>query len=198
MMWESRVEILEDDEVRRVVVLSDGKRVSCLDLLQHWQHDLSFRKYFESLLSEAPFPAFFWETPAVTEATLGQPFEFVLVNSPDLARVRADPSAFESQFASRDASRGVVSFSNLGGDATLVVPCPIAPLSAYGHLAAFVREAPEAQRHALWQTVGSTLERSVGTHPTWLSTSGLGVSWIHVRLDSHPKYYQHDPYRAAA
>ena len=24
----------------------------------------------------------------------------------------------------------------------------------------------------------------------WLSTSGLGVYWLHVRLDSRPKYYQ--------
>ena len=24
----------------------------------------------------------------------------------------------------------------------------------------------------------------------WMSTSGLGVYWLHVRLDSRPKYYQ--------
>jgi hypothetical protein len=28
----------------------------------------------------------------------------------------------------------------------------------------------------------------------WLSTSGLGVAWLHIRLDSTPKYYQHQPY----
>jgi hypothetical protein len=197
-MWESRVETLDDHDVRRVTVLSDGKCLSYPDVLHHWQHDLRFRKYFESLLSEAPFPAFFWETPPVAEATLDQPFEFVLVSSSDLAGIRADPSAFESQFTSRDVSSGVVTFSNLGGDAVLIAPCPIAPLSAYGHIATFVREAPEAQRHALWQAVGATLERRVGPRPIWLSTSGLGVPWIHVRLDSHPKYYQHGPYRVAA
>jgi hypothetical protein len=112
--------------------------------------------------------------------------------------MRPDPSAFENQWASRDVSSGVVTFPNLGGDAALVVPCAIAPLSAYGHIAAFVREAPEAQRHALWQAVGSALEDRLDPRPIWLSTSGLGVSWIHVRLDSHPKYYQYGPYRISA
>ena len=32
----------------------------------------------------------------------------------------------------------------------------------------------------------------------WVSTSGLGVYWLHVRLDSYPKYYQHAPYKNAA
>ena len=43
----------------------------------------------------------------------------------------------------------MVSFANRGGDAILVVPCPLVEPSAYGHLAAFVRLAPERQRQAL-------------------------------------------------
>lgn len=31
--------------------------------------------------------------------------------------------------------------------------------------------------------------------PRWLSTSGLGVSYLHVRIDSRPKYYSFDEYR---
>ena len=31
--------------------------------------------------------------------------------------------------------------------------------------------------------------------PVWTSTSGLGVYWLHVRLDSRPKYYQHQPFK---
>jgi hypothetical protein len=29
----------------------------------------------------------------------------------------------------------------------------------------------------------------------WVSTSGLGVPWVHVRLDERPKYFQFGPYR---
>ena len=35
-----------------------------------------------------------------------------------------------------------------------------------------------------------------GGQPTWLSTEGSGVPWLHVRLDSYPKYYHTDAYRS--
>jgi hypothetical protein len=31
--------------------------------------------------------------------------------------------------------------------------------------------------------------------PLWISTSGLGVYWLHVRLDARPKYYTYAPFR---
>jgi len=31
--------------------------------------------------------------------------------------------------------------------------------------------------------------------PLWISTAGMGVNWLHVRLDSRPKYYRHAPYK---
>ena len=123
---------------------------------------------------------------------MSQPFEFVLLDSPGLAR-RPDPEAFEEHFAGAEA--GVAAFANLGGDAIMVVPAPLAEPSAYGHLAAFVRLAPEAQRHALWQSVGEAMARRVGPKPVWLSTAGAGVSWLHVRLDDRPKYYGFGPYK---
>ena len=49
-------------DVRRIGVLSDGMQLPYRDVLQHWQHDAGVREYFGSLLSEAPFSAFFWES----------------------------------------------------------------------------------------------------------------------------------------
>lgn len=89
----------------------------------------------------------------------------------------------------------MVAFPNLGKDAILVVPCPRGSPSAYGHLAAFVRQAPKDQTHALWALVGDAMVQRLGTKPVWLSTAGAGVSWLHVRLDDSPKYYGHAPYR---
>jgi len=43
--------------------------------------------------------------------------------------------------------------------------------------------------------VGAALERQLGAQPVWLNTSGLGIYWLHIRLDSSPKYYTHAPYR---
>ena len=124
--------------------------------------------------------------------TLSRPFEFVVLDSPGLTR-RPEPEAFAEHFAGAGAD--VVVFANLGGDAVMVVPCPVAEPSAYGQLAAFVRHTPEAQRQAFWQAVGESMERRLGAKPVWLSTAGAGVSWLHVRLDDRPKYYGFGPYR---
>ena len=76
-----------------------------------------------------------------------------------------------------------------------VVPCPGEPLSAYSQISTFARYAPEYQQHALWSMVGTALYRRLSNEPVWLSTSGLGVYWLHIRLDARPKYYTHEPYR---
>jgi hypothetical protein len=31
--------------------------------------------------------------------------------------------------------------------------------------------------------------------PLWVSTSGLAVPWLHLRLDARPKYYGFEPYK---
>jgi hypothetical protein len=88
-----------------------------------------------------------------------------------------------------------LSFQNLGGDATLIVPGPLAGATAYCHLAAFVRQAPTAQQHALWQLTAQVVKQQVGRTPLWLSTAGAGVPWLHIRVDASPKYYSFAAYR---
>ncbi len=191
-MWTFRSEELLKTRGLRFAVDLDSRSATVADVLRGWLSDAGFRSWFNALLADALFTAFRWETPAVTAATVTQPFEFVLLDSPALAR-HPDPEAFAEHFV--EAKSGVTVFPNLGGDAIMVVPCSIAEPSAYGHLAAFVRLAPEAQRHALWQAVGEAMGRRVGMRPVWLSTAGAGVSWLHIRLDDRPKYYGFGPYR---
>lgn len=183
---------LNDGRVLRYRLLRDSKPLSCSEVVDAWRNDRFFCSFFISLLIDAAFPAYFWETPPVTISTLSQTFEFVLVDSHALVGVQSDERAFANHFNAGDS---VIEFSNLGGDATLVVPCPRKPLSAYSQISAFARGAPEDQQHQLWAKVGATLKRRLGDQPVWVSTSGLGVYWLHIRLDSVPKYYTHQPYR---
>ncbi len=194
-MWATRNEHLDGGRCIRVAVELDARPATVEDVLLGWREDLSFRSQFNDILARAPYAAFRWETPPVTAGTLTRPFEFVMLDSPGLAR-RPDPEAFAEHFGSVPGV-SVVVFPNLGGDAVMVVPCPIAMPSAYGHLAAFVREAPVQQRHTFWQSVGQAMAQRVGLKPVWLSTAGAGVSWLHVRLDDRPKYYGFGPYRQA-
>jgi hypothetical protein len=175
------------------VLRRDDAMASGTEVVEAWRSDRDFRAWFNALLAGAPFGAFRWETPPVTVATASQPFEFVLLDSPGLAHT-PDPDAFAEHFHGESAP-DVLSFPNLGADAILIVPRAIEAPSAYGHVAAFVRHAPEAQQQSLWQAVGDAMARRISGKPVWLSTAGGGVSWLHVRLDDRPKYYAFAPYR---
>ena len=84
----------------------------------------------------------------------GHTFEDI-VDSPYLASLNPDPTAFAPHFDTADAGADVVNFPNLGGDAFLVVPTPRTPPTSYTHLAAFARSATAKQQHAFWRAVGS-------------------------------------------
>jgi hypothetical protein len=128
-------------------------------------------------------------------ATVNRSFEFVLHDSPTLAKT-PDLAAFDEHFRSA-GNRMAIEFSNLNNDAILVAPSPLGSHASYGHLAAFVRGASSAQSQSLWKLVGDAMQRRVAHAPVWLSTAGAGVPWLHIRLDNRPKYYRHRPYRAA-
>jgi hypothetical protein len=165
-----------------------------------WQHSPAFRSSLTQALADMPFAAFFWETPAVTTVSLPRPWECVAVAAPSLAQTQPDASPF-SDYLERDATGAIATFPNLGGDALLVVPQPQGEVEAYAHIATFLRRASAYQIHQLWQVLGQTVQRHIAKRngkPLWVSTSGLGVAWLHVRLDDRPKYYTHPPYRIAA
>merc|ERR1712187_583010 len=91
------------------------------------------------------------------------------------------------------------SFLNLGGDARLVSPLELGDREQYGHIAAFVRNAAAKEQQGFWAQVGSAMERVLEermSRPTWLSTEGSGVPWLHVRLDTRPKYYHTAEYKS--
>lgn len=195
-MWAIRSEQLDVGQGQRYAVELDARSATFAEVIRGWREDAAFRSMFNDSLARSPFAAFRWETPSVTGATAPRPFEFVLLDSPGLAKF-PDPEAFAEHFLDAADATVVVS-PKLGGDAILVVPLPITAASSYGHIAAFVRCAPDVQCQALWRSVGEAMTRRIGVKPVWLSTAGAGVSWLHVRLDDRPKYYGFAPYKQAA
>jgi hypothetical protein len=167
------------------------------------------------IISSSGYESILFETMGTSwDASDTTPFEFAMVNEPALKRFaeRApDRFAFEEHFSkcmneysNHDESDGrknkptVCSFENLGGDARMVSPLPQKNVddANYSHLAAFVRNAPSNQVMEFW-TLGAAqyldvLKQREGK--SWFSTNGMGVAWLHLRLDSQPKYYSYDPF----
>lgn len=166
------------------------RRMSFAAMLQHLLGDEDFADRFSAWLAASPLDAFFWELPPLTAGNVENDAEFVLIDAPPLIGLRPNAYPFRTYFLDDE----VVTFHSLGGDALLVAPSPIDATTNYAHLAAFLRTSSVQQRRALWRCVARSVQQSLGTAQLWLSTSGLGVSWLHIRLDETPKYYQHRPY----
>jgi len=190
--WSASIESLEADRVHRYRLSGESDPLTWVEVVHLWRRETAFADWYGDLLAQSPFAAFFWETPPITTVRWHDPFEFVLVDSPQLAGVAADPGPFQAHLT---ASEPVVRFANLGGDACLIAPTGGQDTSDHAHLAAFVRTTPTPDNRALWRATGEALEGRVSAEPIWCSTSGLGVYWLHIRMDSYPKYYTFAPYR---
>ena len=194
-VWEVRIEEVETGQ--RFQILRDGSNASFREVFSLLETDPEFTSWYTSVLSSSEFESFFWEHPPVSTRNHDSAIEFVLVDGPALAMLRPDPEPFRSQFE-RDPDEVVAIFPNLGGDAVLVVPRPISPSTAYSHLAAFVRQAPPGQVQRLWHQTGRAVRENLSAESKWLSTAGMGVPWLHIRIDSSPKYYRFGPYKSVA
>jgi hypothetical protein len=131
--------------------------------------------------------AFFFEcAPVSTHTLLSSSFEFAIVDAPSLVGVRAQPGIFP--FPQTD--KPVAAFPNLGGDSLLISPLPRGAAN-YASLFEFIHNAPRADSLELFALAARSFVSELRDgEPRWLSTSGLGVYWLHVRIDKRPKYYQ--------
>ncbi len=204
-MWQWQMHPIDDRAAVRVVLRKHAFHASVRDVLSGWENPDdadNFGALWRESLRALPFEAYFWETPPLTRARLDASFECVFVDAPALARTRAERQPFSSHFAALRASQDAVVFANQGRDAMLVAPAPRAEPglepATYPHLAAFMRHATPSQIDPTWhllaETVQSQLAGRGADQPLWISTSGLGVYWLHFRIDTRPKYYQYDRY----
>jgi len=125
-----------------------------------------------------------------------------------------------------NAGKYSCAFPSLGKDALLIAPKPFDDAAAatktgevkeaggevdpsmYAHLTSFLRHAPSRQvvgtlRHAAGEYLRKMDEldakaKAGAGDAVWFSTSGMGIAWLHFRLDSRPKYYTYGPYKSMA
>lgn len=166
-----------------------------------------FRRLLIDTIRNFPSEAFFFECIPITQSELySKAMEFVILESKELTTIIVDPSPFKDKFKGLERNQQITSFSNLGGDSLLVVPAPILintktnlPDQLYAHLANFIRKGTRIQIELLLLKCGEEIKNILASskpnEKKWWSTSGLGVSYLHMRIDSVPKYYNYIPYK---
>ncbi len=177
-----------------------NRYASFAEVLSLWETDPSFARAFSAaIVTTASGTPIFFECAPVTAPTVGQqPFECMLLAAPALAGMVCDTATFAEHWPA--ATRGVATFTNLGGSSLLVSPAPQEhdPAPDFTHLETFLRTAEAPLTAAFWAATAQALQRALaeaGVSARWLSTSGLGVGWTHMRVDQRPKYYTWRPYK---
>jgi hypothetical protein len=189
-MWNLETQSLAPGVIG-AAALTGNARMTFSQVISLWRNDETFVAEWVAQLAAIPFDAYCLETPPLTKPMLSQSFECVFVESPALARLEPDSQPFREHFK---RPGGSVAFPSLGKDALLVAPCPVSDSTCYTHLACFLRSATKEEARQLWVAVAQALDDRLADTPLWLSTAGLGVSWLHIRLDTRPKYYRHRVY----
>jgi hypothetical protein len=190
-MWEY-IEDKIDSDISKYTITQNGRVMSVGEAVNLLCTSKEFRIFFIELLQSSSHNAYFWEVRPISIDTTSQKFEFVIVNAPSLSKNNADNAPFIKYF---NQDTHVTSFFNLNRDAKLIVPIGIGNLNQYSHIANFVRYAPLEQVEIFWKKVGEEIHNSIERVEKWVSTSGLGVHWLHVRIDTKPKYYSYQPYK---
>lgn len=179
-----------------------AERASAAQLWQALRDQPELADGLSAAIRDAGYAGLFFEC-APCRPPGEQPWEAMLLHSSTVASLVPQPGPFSAQLRDCRERDGIRCFPNLSGDATLVVPCPGPGVDA-AHLQVFLQQAPRAQIRRLWSAVGREVcarlaaggDRPASQRPPlWVSTSGLGVSWLHLRLDRRPKYYTNRPYR---
>ena len=191
-MWSTTIESIPGG--KRYRLQRSAAELSFRDYLTALGNDVEFANWYTDQLASCKFAACFWEHPPLTTTNADRGAEFVLVDAPSMVGVAANSEPFSNQFSTPDGPTPVC-FPSLGHDAMLIAPGPGVGPVAGPHLLTFVRQARRDQVLEFWRLVSRTALAQLSNSPMWLSTSGLGVYWLHVRVDSIPKYYQYSPYR---
>ena len=190
-MWE----LIQDkinDNCYKYSIANNSDILSSVTFFENLKNMEEFRTFFIEILSSHHFPAFYWECRPNNFETLNQNITFAIINSPELEGAKADRSLFKENL---NTDCEVISFPNLKGDAQLVVPVFNCNNDTYAHLANFVRQASKNQIHEFFKVLAFKYLGQINKMPIWLSTAGLSVSWLHVRIDSTPKYYRFAPFK---
>lgn len=192
-LFEVAVRTKNNGNIQVYRLKKSGQELSFMEVIDLWETNNEFVGFYISIFKNCGFGAYVWETPPVSTKSTNRAFEFVIIKTP-VYWEEPDLLTFKSYFDSKNPNQGIVTFLNLGGDATLIVPSPVRHNANYSSMANFFSEAPIEQQEAIWKVTANELKRLISDKPIWTSVAGGGVAWLHIRLDSRPKYYRYTEY----
>lgn len=173
----------------------DGQPLTFIAVVQRWRNSVDFREFYTATVLKHSGSGCFWEHPRLNRSTADRPYECVITQTDAFSKRVANFRPFAQAVS---PGKRISIFPNLSGEALLVVPNLTQETRFNGRdLISFLQTAPNDLMHDLWKSIGQETANAIATDAPfqYLSTHGLGVLWLHVRLEIGPKYYHHRPYK---
>ncbi len=134
---------------------------------------------------------FFYQTSPITR-DMNTEYKEKFIESDRLEKITQDYSPFAEHFI-KPKNKYVTSFLNLSKKTILVVPVPLIKANKtfnYTTIKDFIDNAPAEQQIALWKHVAKIVKQLLKeVDIVYINTHGLGVYYLHVRLDIKPNSY---------
>ncbi|ACH46891.1 unknown [Feldmannia species virus] len=131
----------------------------------------------------------FWETSRISADGSSTFKQKQVAASRDLPMsMVGDSSAFTKYLYGQTSP---VSFYNLNRTAVLVAPPDTG--KNFAHLGLFYKNSTTQERKQLWRKVAEEIMKKIRKgESVYVSTHGTNIPWLHIRLDTVPKYYVSD------
>jgi len=188
-------------------ISKNGKQLTFQEVFDNWSDSHDFRTLFTEIIKNAHdehnFPGVFFESPPVQIKDVDSNYEFVLVKTGAFVSAKAERGFrdFKDKIeddSCRDGELEACSFGNLSGDAKLVIPRGRdgeRKQHKYTDIMNFILRGDPKEVDDFWKATGNACKERISDRPMWISTCGTAVDWLHLRLDSRPKYYSYRPYK---
>lgn len=179
-----KIDIINNNTIK---IIFDVKYKHFIELMSDKKNIIKF----VDILQKIPFEYYVIQSPCFYK-NLNKLFEFVIINKPTLKNIKLNTITYKKYFKKNE---DIAVFPNLTGDTTLIVPkmLPNVNKNVYLNISTFTRFAPINQQILLWKNVFKEIKKC--KHKCFLNTHGLGIGWLHIRIDEKPKYYLFNEYK---
>lgn len=153
-------------------------------VLNNWSRGL-YPKFTQQ--TKGPF---IWQTSVLDSKEQNPYREKIMIKN--FVHAAEDRSPFNLQINKKTNSEELyaIGFWNLSKDAYLVIPKPRSGKN-FQSLFHFCKNASKLQLRKFWKRVVIEIRNMLKQYPTlYVNVQGSAVAYLHVRLDTKPKYYK--------
>tara|TARA_B110000037_G_scaffold222400_1_gene297039 strand:- start:1378 stop:1863 length:486 start_codon:yes stop_codon:yes gene_type:complete len=130
---------------------------------------------------------FFYETSFIS-SNYEEEYKEKFIESDLFDNIKQNYKLFK-KYIIKSKNKYVITFLNLSKTSLLIIPYP-KQNKKFTTLKHFIDNSTKLQQKKFWKKVSNSIKKMLKIYKkVWVSTHGTGVPYLHIRIDTIPKYY---------